>query len=39
MTRENEGLQSLGKNTEYRMDYAPVVARHLLFCAVVMKLL
>lgn len=24
-TRENEGLQSLGKKTEYRMDYAPEV--------------
>ena len=23
--RENEGLQSLGKKTEYRMDYAPEV--------------
>ncbi|MCQ2255621.1 MAG: preQ(1) synthase [Bacteroidaceae bacterium] len=25
MSRENEGLQSLGKKTEYRMDYAPEV--------------
>lgn len=25
MNRENEGLQSLGKKTEYRMDYAPEV--------------
>lgn len=25
MTRENEGLQSLGKKTDYRMDYAPEV--------------
>ena len=25
MTRETEGLQSLGKKTEYRMDYAPEV--------------
>lgn len=25
MSRENEGLQSLGKKTEYSMDYAPEV--------------
>lgn len=25
ISRENEGLQSLGKKTEYRMDYAPEV--------------
>ena len=25
MTRENEGLQQLGRKTEYRMDYAPEV--------------
>jgi len=25
MTREQEGLKSLGKKTEYRMDYAPEV--------------
>ena len=25
MTRETEGLQALGKKTEYRSDYAPEV--------------
>ena len=25
MSREQEGLQQLGKKTEYRMDYAPEV--------------